>query len=165
MRVHLGFIILALLAACATAVSSDDRAWSQIDRVTAVTYLGNNRLEIVSQKPLAMGTRDMERAMLARAAGETLRRGGEAFAIVKVDYGQRLSLPGEEYVPLGRTWIGTYESLLMERERDTEAMGRVTSARYIVRMLPKEDVGLRQSFDADETYSALVDAWIEEKRL
>lgn len=157
---------LLLLSACATtSPPPDEVAWEQIEGVTKATYLGNDRIKLDVQKPLFLGTEGMEFALLARAAGEAKARGAETFAIVRADYRQRLGFLSAELTPLRTQWIGTYEDLVLARERDTEGFGRITGISMIVLMAPQDDVMLRQSFDADETYGALVDAWIERQQL
>lgn len=162
MRV-VGLFCLLLLSACASG-PSEAEALRQIGRVTEVTYLGNDRLKLTTEKPFLLGVEGLEYALLARAAEETKARGGVSFAIVRADYHQRGALFGDEsLMPLGRTWIGSYEDLLAHRERETARPGKITGVSWIVVMQPADEVPLRRTFSADETYGALVDAWIEER--
>lgn len=161
---RLAAIAALALSACAS-LPSEDEAARQITRITDVVHLGNDRLRIDIEKPLLMGVEDMEYAALARAASEAMERGAPAFAIVKADYGQRLAFLSRDMAPLGSVWIGSYEDLLAEREREADQLGRITAASFVVKLEPEGGSLLRETFDAEETYSALLDAWIDRNRL
>ena len=157
--------LLVLVAACSTR-PPEDNALRQILRVTDAIYIGNDRMKLTTHKPFLLGPEGLETALLARAAYEANERGARSFAIVRADYHQRLALFGEsDLLPLGRTWIGTYEDLLAHRERETERSGKVTSISWIVVMQPADEQPLRRTFDSEETYHALLDAWIIERKI
>ncbi|MEE4208149.1 MAG: hypothetical protein V2I43_02650 [Parvularcula sp.] len=156
------FAALALIAAagCATtAAVPDDKAWAHVRDITDATYLGNDRLKVATAPSLFRGAESMEYALLARAAGEAKARGARSFAIVNADYSQRLGAITGSMSPLGRNWIGSYEELIEERERQAEGFGPITGASFIVLFTGDERQMLRETFDTEETYAALIDEW------
>ena len=154
--------LLLLATACATAPAPEDVAWQQVTRVTESDYLGNDRVKIEIRKPLLLGVEGMEYALLTRAAAEAIERDAPSFAIVKVTYHQRLDALSPELVSVRRPWIGSYEELVSERERQTADFGGITGLEAIVLLAPQDKLMLRESFDAEDTFDALTDVWIDQ---
>jgi hypothetical protein len=161
-------LALALLAtaACATKVAApDEKAWAHVVDITNATYLGNDRIKLETEAAIFRGAEAMEYALLARAAGEARARGAKGFAIVNADYNQRLGSIGGSMSPLGRNWIGSYEDLIEERERQAEGFGPITGASFVVLLTGDDRQFLRETFDTDETYAALIDEWKRRKNI
>lgn len=156
----LAFLLLA--TACATAPAPEDVAWEQVTRVSDAAYLGNDRIKVEIKKPLLLGVEGMEYALLTRAAAVALERDAPSFAIVKATYHQRLDVLSPELVSIRRPWIGSYEDLVAERERQTADFGGVTGLEAIILLAPTEKPMLRETFDARDTFDALTNVWIDQ---
>ncbi|MCQ8185977.1 hypothetical protein [Parvularcula maris] len=159
MRMVWGMALAA--AACATAPLSEDKAVRQIEHVTEAVYLGNDRIKLTTDKPLLMPIEDLEFAVLARAADAASERGAERFAIVHAEYHQRGAFLSPDLEPLGQTYIGSYERLLRFREEEQKRFGQTTGMTVVVQLQEEGEISVRQSFDAEETYEAMIGAWIK----
>jgi hypothetical protein len=112
-----------------------------------------------------MPVEDLEIAVLARAAGEAAGRGAERFAIVHAEYHQRGAFLTPDIEPLGQTYIGSYERLLRFREEEQKRFSQTTGMTVVVVLQREGEIGVRQSFDAAETYDAMLGAWIRRDEL
>lgn len=168
-----------VLAACATAEDADldlqvrTKAWSQIERETDATFVGSNMLRISASTPFAGDIDVLEGNLLARAAGEAVRRNAKRFAIVFLDYddpglGDRFF--GGSLGTATTDWIGSYDALLAARADNDpdESLERRFGYRRVtavVRLLaPGEEMGA-DSFDAQETYTAFLNERIERRNI
>lgn len=163
-----------VLGACATVEDPETRqraiAWSQVQSQTEAILIGDNRVRITATTPLAKRLEQLERDLLARAAGEALRRGAPRFSIVFLEYDDKGL--GNLFVPQfndpATGWIGTYEAMLAARanaDPDGSLKGGYgfKSMTAVVRLLAEGEEPNRPAFDAQDTYQALINERIDRR--
>jgi hypothetical protein len=158
-------VLTLLAAACSTPRVPAEEAQREIERVTRAVYLGNDRVKLTTEKPLLLNVEGMEFALLGRASSEALERGADSFAIVHAEYHRQGAFFSDDLPALGRTYIGSYERLLRHRDEEDQGLGRIVGATYVIKMHDEDDIALRQTFDSDETYDAMLDAWVQRRKL
>lgn len=170
--------LLLFAVGCVSTVPNpqDDvraQAWDQISKLTDATDLGGNRLRVKAHAAPGYDIESLETDLLARVAGEALRRGAARFAIVYVEYGDRgvgslLSPPS--YAEGKRAWIGTYEDLVAARtENDLDGSLtrglRFKEVTVVVRLLAPGEAVERPGFSSKQTYTALIHDRIERRNI
>lgn len=136
-----------------------DRAWRKVTRITRVQPVTPTTIRVDVNGPIVMSPENLEYILLARAAGETLKRGYSEFAFTHIEYegGEGLSnllVPSVSFTE--RQWIGTYEDLLIARDNqnilgDMGRFGKKSITAVVVLRKPGEEKR-RRTFPAEATY-------------
>ena len=170
----------ALIAACASPRTDIDveaakrsKAWKQLDVRTEATSVGMNRLRITASTPLTGQISTLEQDLLARAAGEAVRRNSPRFAIVFLEYDDTtmsdwFMVP--QYAEPATGWIGNYEDLLearYENDPDGSLKGNFgyRNMTAVVRLLAEGEETHREAFNSEDLYRSLIAEYIDRKNI
>ncbi|MEM9421261.1 MAG: hypothetical protein AAF986_01935 [Pseudomonadota bacterium] len=150
-----------------------DKAWSQIQSHSDVTFIGDHSIRLAVSQPLTGNIHNLEKILLGRAAGEALLNEAPYFAITHLNYGNRslsdlfLIRGSDEAIT---DWIGSYEDLLAARAEADFTNGLERPLTYksvvaVVTLLQEEPSKAKKAFDTNKVYESLLADRIEQKHI